>query len=246
MEITDAEEEFKLQLELFCRKITFFQGDFEETFTYFNKHWPKFLDSIPPLTAKNYPSTERAIRHLFMQVPQSSHLVLVFLEKLIDFLNSPVFDRDFKSELRRRQQASNTMHLHQKISAIEAKTGRKLVSTRHKNELGEERLRCPCGFTQKADGSKLNLCSGCKVQPYCGRECQRTDWPRHKPECEALSAEAKSMFTGLKNKKERCVCGRTTKLDGTPLFTCSRCRVQHYCSAACQREDWPRHKLECK
>lgn len=32
----------------------------------------------------------------------------------------------------------------------------------------------------------------------------------------------------------------------TPSVTrCSRCKVVHYCSAACQRKDWPSHKIAC-
>jgi len=32
----------------------------------------------------------------------------------------------------------------------------------------------------------------------------------------------------------------------TPSITrCSACKVIHYCSAACQRKDWPSHKLAC-
>ena len=33
-------------------------------------------------------------------------------------------------------------------------------------------------------------CAGCKRVRYCGAECQRGDWPRHKAECKAWRAEA--------------------------------------------------------
>jgi len=36
--------------------------------------------------------------------------------------------------------------------------------------------------------------------------------------------------------------------DGPPAkkLRCSSCKTIHYCSPACQKEDWPAHKLECK
>ena len=30
---------------------------------------------------------------------------------------------------------------------------------------------------------KLKKCSGCKVARYCGINCQKNDWARHKPLC---------------------------------------------------------------
>ena len=33
-------------------------------------------------------------------------------------------------------------------------------------------------------------CSGCKRARYCGAECQKGDWARHKAECRAWRAEA--------------------------------------------------------
>ena len=41
-------------------------------------------------------------------------------------------------------------------------------------------------------GAKLRSCSQCHRAYYCDRECQRRDWPRHKPACKAaVAAEAK-------------------------------------------------------
>lgn len=34
--------------------------------------------------------------------------------------------------------------------------------------------------------------------------------------------------------------------DDEPLKRCGRCRARHYCTADCQRNDWPRHKQECR
>ncbi len=41
------------------------------------------------------------------------------------------------------------------------------------------------------------------------------------------------------------VCKAKTKPDGGSLLQCSRCRSVKYCSAACQRQDWPTHKPSC-
>ncbi|KAI0353882.1 hypothetical protein OH77DRAFT_1406255 [Trametes cingulata] len=34
-----------------------------------------------------------------------------------------------------------------------------------------------------ADQDALKRCSGCKLTRYCGAECQKRDWPRHKVAC---------------------------------------------------------------
>jgi hypothetical protein len=44
-----------------------------------------------------------------------------------------------------------------------------------------------CGARTRADGSgkKLQRCSGCEAEAYCGAAHQRADWARHKPRCQA-------------------------------------------------------------
>jgi len=45
---------------------------------------------------------------------------------------------------------------------------------------------------------------------------------------------------------KRGICGVCFKpLLGNINRACSRCKAVQYCSTACQRTDWPRHKLEC-
>jgi hypothetical protein len=58
-----------------------------------------------------------------------------------------------------------------------------------------------------------------------------------------------SSASGGSGSRSGCrVCGATTRQDGkTKLLQCSRCKDKGclYCSAACQKQDWPRHKQTC-
>jgi hypothetical protein len=42
------------------------------------------------------------------------------------------------------------------------------------------------------------------------------------------------------------VCDRTSRPDGKGLLKCSRCLGAQYCGSEHQKENWPRHKGECK
>ena len=46
-----------------------------------------------------------------------------------------------------------------------------------------ERRCAGCAVWQADTDSKLERCSGCMTVYYCGRECQRKDWPAHKLVC---------------------------------------------------------------
>lgn len=48
-----------------------------------------------------------------------------------------------------------------------------------------ERSACRgCGALRNGNGVKLSVCNGCFSVWYCGRECQRKDWPGHKGSCQ--------------------------------------------------------------
>lgn len=46
-----------------------------------------------------------------------------------------------------------------------------------------------CAFCERDDTAsadedvQLDRCSGCRMTRYCGVQCQRRDWPRHKVTC---------------------------------------------------------------
>jgi uncharacterized membrane protein YgcG len=48
---------------------------------------------------------------------------------------------------------------------------------------------CGPSETQLVAGRSC-ICGGCRIARYCGRDCQRAAWPRHKPLCTALAAAA--------------------------------------------------------
>lgn len=83
----------------------------------------------------------------------------------------------------------------------------------------------------------LCMCGGASVcvhvQSLIGATCRR----------EVLGKNGYKMAMGTAHVCK--VCQAKTKPDGGVLLQCSRCRSVKYCSAACQRQDWPAHKPSC-
>jgi tetratricopeptide (TPR) repeat protein len=77
-----------------------------------------------------------------------------------------------------------------------------------------------------------SVCSGCHVQSYCSRECQKADWSEHKKTCEAPSSSllvtCQNCYTSLKT-----------------LRVCSKCKNSYYCSRKCQLQHFSQHKPTC-
>lgn len=40
-----------------------------------------------------------------------------------------------------------------------------------------------CGSAKGKDGGNLQQCGRCKSRKYCGKKCQKKDWPKHKVGC---------------------------------------------------------------
>eukprot|EP00092_Neocalanus_flemingeri_P022286 GFUD01024166.1.p1 GENE.GFUD01024166.1~~GFUD01024166.1.p1 ORF type:complete len:597 (+),score=169.12 GFUD01024166.1:50-1840(+) len=51
-----------------------------------------------------------------------------------------------------------------------------------------------CDVTEDTSGEKMKKCTECQA-PYCGVACQRKDWTRHKPVCEAIEGSIGSELT---------------------------------------------------
>jgi hypothetical protein len=46
-----------------------------------------------------------------------------------------------------------------------------------------------CGITAEVtEHGKLMACTGCRSVCYCGKACQKADWPAHKATCKRLQA----------------------------------------------------------
>ena len=43
-----------------------------------------------------------------------------------------------------------------------------------------------CEKNEKELKTILKACTGCKKAKYCGKECQKQDWKRHKGVCKKL------------------------------------------------------------
>ena len=98
--------------------------------------------------------------------------------------------------------------------------------------------RCSYCNTQHED---LKKCSGCGQVEYCGKECQKKDWPVHKPICLIHKSKTHPV---TKCDVVMATCGGCGK-NSTSLLKCSRCSTIAYCSKECQRKDWTRHEETC-
>ncbi|KAF7289246.1 FAD-binding PCMH-type domain-containing protein [Mycena indigotica] len=69
---------------------------------------------------------------------------------------------------------------------------------RYSNKLVEECCSPSCNKTKTEYGGKLRACAACAVggkgmTVYCSTQCQKSDWPRHKPECKQRREEKSAL-----------------------------------------------------
>ena len=90
----------------------------------------------------------------------------------------------------------------------------------------------------KMPSKDLKKCANCGQVRYCSRECQKKHWKEHKPSClKSVEMTKKSPATSL----SRCDgCGEMF----ASLKKCP-CHKAAYCSVACQKKEWPKHKTVC-
>ncbi|KAJ7042287.1 hypothetical protein C8F04DRAFT_1077288 [Mycena alexandri] len=56
------------------------------------------------------------------------------------------------------------------------------------HKIREHSCTFPGCKNSKLRGASMHLCKGCDLRFYCGTDCQRPDWPRHKDECRRQAA----------------------------------------------------------
>jgi hypothetical protein len=235
MDFSDAEEEFYLQIYIFLSK--------SNPQHQFLDEWPKFLESVPKLNAANYPNMQRAIRELYSSYPKSQEELSNFISKIYALI-AKFNDGNFVFTNKRREgQFQRFLHrMSEKMSYVKNLA----KSNKHVGDFMER--KCVCG---REYGSHSSLCSKCESQHYCSKECQTSDWKRHKKECAAYCAQNEEAVSHLRQKmaevrisgKPICTyCGK----ENDDLKECTRCHQAHYCNKECQVADWKAgHKQIC-
>ena len=56
-----------------------------------------------------------------------------------------------------------------------------MIKAKFKDNTFIEKLCGTCG--KGMHGEKLRVCKKCEKVYYCGKECQKAHWPRHKTVC---------------------------------------------------------------
>ena len=108
------------------------------------------------------------------------------------------------------------------------------------------RKACPCGCGGRLSAPKK--CTQCLAVRYCGRDCQKQDWPRHKAVCRTLMEGSPDVGAVIPPSGEAwrkaCPCGCCGRLSARKK--CTQCKAVRYCGRDCQKQDWPRHKAVCR
>jgi hypothetical protein len=139
---------------------------------------------------------------------------------------------------------------------------------------GDEGTRTErCAYCHTA---ATELCGRCKKACYCGPQCQKKAWPKHKHECQqhgekahrvGKESESRKMSTAemvdlalaqQKAQDELQACALQGSVQdavhgpcaqcriSAGILRCARCKVPWYCGQQCQKKAWPAHKGTCQ
>lgn len=87
-------------------------------------------------------------------------------------------------------------------------------------------------------------CKECHMEYYCSRSCREEARESHRPDC-LIHQEERQERREKKAKQVTCdTCKKRSSY--TKMKKCSACRSATYCSVECQKQDWNRHKTECR
>ena len=80
-----------------------------------------------------------------------------------------------------------------------------------------------CGTCKKAvpEVAELKICKTCRAMHYCSKECQRTDWPRHKMKCFASIADIRGLrkwYTNCPGLHAAVTLAAYINLNATPVI----------------------------
>ena len=104
------------------------------------------------------------------------------------------------------------------IKLLKSEIGMKVKQCAHDN--------CPVPVTGQ---EALFKCSACKDTYYCSRDCQKSDWSRHRYTCKSSPEIALCSFCG-------------NNFDNEKRVRCEICNDMWYCSIKCKEEDKERHE----
>ena len=88
----------------------------------------------------------------------------------------------------------------------------------------QEHMLRACDGCRLAGATTMQYCGNCKNAAYCNAECQRSDWKRHKVECNEMSTQRQIVKSPLLLAAHRGNLSEVQRLvrDGADVNKCSR------------------------
>ncbi|GFH46402.1 hypothetical protein CTEN210_02876 [Chaetoceros tenuissimus] len=109
------------------------------------------------------------------------------------------------------------------------------------SEIATKLKRCAheqCQVEATSIENDLLKCSSCKETYYCSRDCQKSDWPRHRFRCISSRSNAGSLSN---------TCNACKKIfPRVKEVSCGICETVVYCSQECLEKDKKLHWPKCQ